>query len=611
MVKKFYAYVQKGIKGYNPPDYYRTLNAKADAEAFKFEFKSNPIKGQECMHSMDNNMGRAVITASNPIQREAMHVILIEVKDIRETYTLTDFYVGVIDKINNLSSTQIEVTYTIDWYTSYALNYWELVGDTYIRNSTPSLKASTVLYRRLSAGEFDYKDEGFIPRSISNKTNGILYSFDNGQTEDSLFKNGNPDSPNSITYLMVYHNNASNTTHWIVYHTNYSGEYYGGKCEPKIMWEAYCRLIGVSNNYTFDGSSVIYYGICPINADLLLHNLQPYTSSNNGPAYVGHENGDYYILNRVFLTISPADHFARTLPIKYSVYGPNQTLKLRCANPGAGVCTDYNVIRIINQDGSILYEVPRGLSIDSYDDGFSFGIYIGGPDNCPYIMIHPLNPKFTEYNQLSISIPFIDVTYYTDAYSIYLAQERQYAIDMRNLQSINELVSGVIGGINQGAMISAFSRTGARTAGQATDKGIIGGGMAMVSAFLNFAYQGIYANKEATSIEDKYNRNKSDTLAMIGKIPIGSSVARVIVYAYDNTTVANIQAYQSRFGYQTQKVESNVDLKAFTGYVQADVIFGIEERTEGSSTEIIGLRTEVEKYIKDMFNYGVWFTHTS
>ena len=80
-------------------------------------------------------------------------------------------------------------------------------------------------------------------------------------------------------------------------------------------------------------------------------------------------------------------------------------------------------------------------------------------------------------------------------------------------------------------------------------------------------------------------------------------------YTYDADTIANIKAYQDRFGYQTQKVENNVDLKAFTGYVQADVIFGIEERKEGNSTEILGLRTEVEQYIKDMFSYGVWFTH--
>ena len=184
-------------------------------------------------------------------------------------------------------------------------------------------------------------------------------------------------------------------------------------------------------------------------------------------------------------------------------------------------------------------------------------------------------------------------------------------MSMLGLQSQNELVSGIIGGVNQGAMISAFSRTGARTGKQAMDKGIIGGGIGIAGAFANFAYQTLWSNKQATEITDRYNRCKPDVLAQDGFLDSDLLLdnSGIRCYTYDADTITNIQAYQSRFGYQTQRVESNVDLKSFTGYVQADVIFGIEERKEGNSTEILGLRTEVERYIKDMFNYGVWFTH--
>ena len=182
---------------------------------------------------------------------------------------------------------------------------------------------------------------------------------------------------------------------------------------------------------------------------------------------------------------------------------------------------------------------------------------------------------------------------------------------MMGLRSQNELLSGVMGAVNRGALISAFRRTGARTGKQAMDKGIIGGGIGIAGAFANFAYQTLWANKQATEIADRYNRCKPDVLAQDGFLDSDLLLynSGIRCYTYDSDTITNIQAYQSRFGYQTQRVESNVDLKSFTGYVQADVIFGIEERKEGNSTEILGLRTEVERYIKDMFSYGVWFTH--
>ena len=62
MVKTFHVYVAKGVKGYNPPEYYRTLSSKEDALKFRDEFNNPPIIAPVCNLSMDNNMGRVVVT---------------------------------------------------------------------------------------------------------------------------------------------------------------------------------------------------------------------------------------------------------------------------------------------------------------------------------------------------------------------------------------------------------------------------------------------------------------------------------------------------------------------------------------------------------------------
>ena len=617
MVKTFRVHVTKGVKGYNPPEYYRTLTSPLDVSKFISEFYSSSIKTSVCNHSMDNNMGRAVLTINDLANREDMHVILIEIEDRNEQnkYPLTyHYYVGIIDSVNNISATQVEIRYTIDWYTSYVLNYWRAVGSSQISNSVPSLTASTVLYRRLSNGEFDYKDEGFIGARVNARTITLRCTADNDtfnfadenhtiQTyspyDGSFFSNAGPNW--AFTEYIVYHDSVHNKT---------IGCIAVGLLLDLDSIDGLKKFLGYFG-LTFDSNSppspdgFIFRGYLPIPPPIAIRGLIRVGGAVNGTmfgVYAKSNSGDFlkFSDNSILNTSYPIYLYASEL-VK---------------------CTEYNKLRIEMGDGSIIYDIPLGKTLGNTYSKTSNGkvvekdtlikvnMYMSNSLTNPVITLK-IDSDDWKQSSTTITLPIYTKPYFVDSYQVYQAQERVYQMSMLSLQSQNELVSGIIGGVNQGAMISAFSRTGARTGKQAMDKGIIGGGIGIAGSIANFGYQTLLANKQSTEISDKYNRCKPDVLAQDGYLNYNLVVnnSGIRCYTYDADTIANIKAYQDRFGYQTQKVENNVDLKAFTGYVQADVIFGIEERKEGNTTEILGLRTEVEQYIKDMFSYGVWFTH--
>ena len=621
MVKKFLVFLKKGIKGYNPPEYYRTLSSKSDALKFRDEFNNPPIISPVCNLSMDNNMGRVVVTIKEPNQRETMHVILIDVTetDKAQKYPLTRyFYVGVIDRINNISATQVEISYTIDWYTSYALNYWNTVNAPNNSKSIPSLTASTVLYRRLSNGEFDYKDEGFIGAKVTSRLimlrctadNDTFYFEDKDGNKHTYtryegnFFNNRPSPIDPPAEYIVYHDSVHNMTINCIY----VGDFLNFNDVDDLK-----RFLGYFG-LTFDSNSppspdgFMFRGYLPIPSSIAIRGLVCVSKVPTG--IIGGTDGVFAVSNSAgYLNRHPKNIFSAGGPIYLFA---DELVK----------CTEYNKVRIETGDGAIIYDIPLGKTLSGTctkddkgkvvenDNIIKLNMYMSASLTSPVITLRIENDSWKQSSS-TITLPIYNRPYFIDSYQVYQAQERVYQMSMLGLQSQNELVSGIIGGVNQGAMISAFSRTGARTGKQAMDKGIIGGGIGIAGAFANFAYQTLWANKQATEITDRYNRCKPDVLAQDGFLDSDLLLynSGIRCYTYDADTIANIKAYQDRFGYQTQKVENNVDLKAFIGYVQADVIFGIEERKEGNSTEILGLRTEVEQYIKDMFSYGVWFTH--
>lgn len=606
MVKEFKVYITKGIKGYNPPEYYRALSSKSDAIQFTDEFNHSPIKTSLCNISMDNNMGRVVVTIKQPNQKETMHVILIDVTEIdtQQSYPRTRyFYVGVIDRINNISATQVEISYTIDWYTSYALNYWNAVDDALNSKYIPSLTASTVLYRRLSNGEFDYKDEGFIGAGVYADMLQLKCTADNMTfwyiNENNQMKTYSPYDGNLFSISGGINFGAPE---YIIYHDSVHNKTV--KCialsltrnlnDPESL-KGFLALFGIDyGNDKPSPDGILFRGYLPIPSPIAIRGYKRIGDGSSGSM-----KGVYVVGN------VENSHYPFYLYASSSVK-----------------CTEYNKLRVELGDGSIIYDVPLGRTLADSCTKDANGTVAESNDIIkvsPYISKSLTNPVLTlkiesgnwKQSSTTITLPIYSSSHFIDSYQVYRAEERSYQMAMLSLQSQNELVSGVIGGVNQGAMISAFSRTGARTGKQAMDKGIIGGGIGIVGAVANFAYQTLWANKQSTEITDKYNRCKPDVLAQDGYLDLNLIInnSGIRCYKYDADTITNIKAYQSRFGYQTQKVENNVDLKSFIGYVQADVIFGVEERPAGEFPEFLGLRTEVEQYIKDMFSYGVWFTH--
>lgn len=233
----------------------------------------------------------------------------------------------------------------------------------------------------------------------------------------------------------------------------------------------------------------------------------------------------------------------------------------------------------------------------------SVKMVFGGPHNAPYIAFIIETAEYKTDNCLSFTVPFNQLTYYSDAYQVYMATQRGYQSEMRNFQTLNNIVSGVVGGVNQGAMIAAFSRTQIKSQKNPTgldgglNKGLIGGGIGIAGAIGMGVYQYVYANKEAQRIEDSKNRNTPDTMIMSGEFPRPLMTnAGIYEVKYDSVAIQSIQTFQTKFGYATNTIGTDVALNSLTGYVQADVIF------------YNSLRIEIESYIKDMFNYGVTFT---
>lgn len=568
-----YATVASGIEGYNPPDYYRTLETNSDINAFLTEISDNgfaPIVNAECKNDVFNGMGKCTVNYWD--KRQCVSMNIIHIRDAG--YEI----IGKIDSWEFVAENIIEIKYTIDWYTSVILmSAWST-------NAFPMAK--TVLYRRLTNGEFTYSDESMVPVKTTSKKGTIkIYNSDESDS-DNLFID-----ENSKKYaLMVYHEPTKNMTHVMLWARGNDAISLAVPASPKFIWGTYCTAKGVTASYPYNPDALIFYGAVPIQGRFFGSSAFHYSNLSC----------DIYDLSGIPVF---DNDFAQVLQVDTINY-KSQPLKLKTIS--AGTSTTYHRLRILTGDGNTVYEIPMG---ESWDNGINCTMFLNGPINCPVITVKFTDEDNNVNNSMGFSIAIPTLMEFSDNFQIYLAEDRKYSQDMRNLQALNELVNGVIGGVNQGAMISAFSRTGARTGLQAAEKGIVGGGLGIAGAGVTYAYQTLYANKKTTEIEDEYNRNKADVLAMSG----GHSYWLTYyggLYAvdYDDDTIANIQAYQSEFGYQTNKIETSVELNHYTGYVQADVIFERRKFHANNRDYYYGYAGSIEKYIKDMFNYGVYFT---
>ena len=600
--RELYCYIGMGAKNYSPPDYYRTLDSKQSAQAFINELKTSPTSQGYNIHSIDNNLGRVIAEGSEISMGMAYGVVLIQ-----EHYTLTNdkttisydsYYIGTVDDVRRISQTTFEIKYTVDWFTTSVVNYWVNTNNQGTIDSTLRPVAKEIVYRRLTDGEFKYSDENITPYEIDfKKLNSIKAEFTaNGQLQTlDLFTTEGQGSQRDYSphmYYLRYHDAPNDTDYTIFCRSTNNVDY---TINPETIITAFNKISDLEDITKYNPNNVIFYGECVINSSIARFFNWTYSYT-----YQSDTDTDFviYVVDDQ-KSIKDVRHFDIIL----------ENVKLYCV-PDEGdedsyLATDYNKLSILAPNGTELFQIPRGKRFVNGDDALTVNIHIAGPINAPYLYFDIISPSWCKNNTKSFSIPLNTVPFYVDSYKVYFAEERQYSMDMRNLQAINDLASGVIGGVNQGAMISAFSRTGARTGKQAMDKGVIGGGIGILGAGLMFGYQQLYANKEATRIEDNYNRNKPDTLAMTGDYPINlNDKAGLYAYAYDAVTVNNIKKYQEVFGYQTNLIQSNVNLDSLEGYVQADVIFD----NYSTSAKVNPVPNVIKQYIKDMFNYGITLT---
>lgn len=566
-------YVCKCPEGYCPPDYYPRLYTSNEVNAFYTTLTSNP-RGGVISNAIDNSIGRVKFKTIES-SGDATAIESIYEPEVVLVYSHNKFYIGLVDSYKWVSENVMEIVYTVDWFTSYILT--EKRGG----NVRPDLIGKTVLYRRLANGEHIESDEGFKP--VKEEWTKLPLTVTIGQAVQPLFKpdSHSDDIPSFI--LLVYHHPNTNTDHWLIRDMPFSNGLIPTSYYAKTMWTEYCKSINLdSESGNFNPKGVMFYGYSFIN----------YAWFRRYCEYHSHDGHTSYSINRSSTADQSFD--------KVALIEDNISID-RTVTP-----TKYNRLVFRDGDSSVIYE---------WDYAKTYGPVLFDKVYCNWNMISPalvfkIKPAngYTDSGerQFSMSLPFYPLTFFVDSEQVYRAEERTYNNDMRKLQATNELVSGIIGSANQGAMISAFSRTqtgvGSSRGGSpqpplAVNKGLIGGGIGAVGAVAGFAYQSMYASKQTTLIEDAYYRGKADTMLMSGCVPPElNKYMGVYLESYDSFTIDCIEEYQSAFGYLTNKIDTNVVLNNLTGYVQADVIMSK------------GMRTEVARYVKDMFNYGVTFT---
>lgn len=574
-------WLSKGVNDYHPPDFYIQIdsisksvtfvNAVIENVPFSEELTTNDI-------SYQNHLGNILVQTSAPYGA-VMETSMIYIGNEDDKI----IYVGLVSNITRISANVYRVDYAIDWYTSYLLTQY-----TYYWSNPRIPTAGRLLFRREDTGIFNYLDEGITPKRVS--ATKVNFTTMVGGAEVPMFYE------NDTYRLLVYRETESNTTHWIISAPSGGGSY-PNKSEPQDIFDAYVEAENIRVNPvidvtpTFNPKGVLFWGYLPVNIQML---DTVFISMPSGAEY------QLWRLNDLLFHGTPG-----VGGILYSAPIRTGTKTVTITFPETLTSKDWQYYRFIDYDGNVVYELPRGVPLS----GLSLTSVFNFIESAPYVAFYFNSAGVYTDGQFSFSIPMRTLSYFADSEQVYRAEERQYQKNMRNFQSMNELVSGVVGGVNQGAMISAFSRTQVNVGGEITSgrgfqpqpalaisKGLIGGGIGVAGAFATFGYQQLYANKRAQQIEDRRARVSADTLLMSGTSSVyGMAYIGLYEFYYDIDTTLAIDDYHSAFGYQSTRIDVNVPLNGLTGYVQADVIF---------DTQYPPL---VEGYIKDMLDYGVKF----
>ena len=567
------------ISGYNPPNVYKHLHSSAAVKAF---LESDNVFESDCLHSCDNNRGRVVVQDADYVYSATVVAVREHVSDSDETVR---YIIGTVDTVSRVSATEIELTYTIDHYTSAVVSYFEQPQKQTVRMHLPMPTADTLLCKRASDGERTYLADNFTQNS-SHLTD-VDFKFGVTQTActTSVFTTGR-----SLTQFMVYHETVTNTTHWIC--MSLTSDYFWN---PYSMWSNYLNACMVSNDKEaggqYDPKGVLFFGWVNIDIGLI-----QYVESLDYAGikvlvlnYVHREKYKEYEGLQFYKFTASYERYIDSEPMYYMIGKGN-------INP-----TEYSRYVMYDSDCSVLYEFPVGVHT---------GVYLA---TRPVLNTDTTSPSFTfrvpESNAVqTFTVTVKPLTFLIDSEQVYKVEERVYQMEMRNQQSIDNLVSGITGALTTGATVYGFSRglgedtegghkpRSTLNQGNAGFKGLLGGGVAMAGAIGSFAYDELYANEKYQQIEDNHMRVQPDSVLMSSMINASMCLfAGVKNLSYDDTTKDNIYNYQSRFGYQTNRVDSNLALNVYTGYIQGELIMQP------------GFNKTVENYICKMFRNGVYF----
>lgn len=520
------------IEGYNPPEFYKRISSPDEANSF---LSSGVVYNTTGKVSFDNHLGTVNI-ASNIETEEHIRLVdcsVITIDDPSYAYV----FVGKINSLRKVSEATAVVQFDVDWYTSQIISSYKY--------SRKLPTADTVLCRRLTAGEMSYSDEGIPPKNIT-------YT----KTSDwSIMLGDNTKWP---YFLLVYAEGEG--IFWFTAHKSQSATHLEIVSASDIFYACMVNKYGY-DELEFDPRNVLFYGFI-----------------NTWQVPLKEE---WAVGNTYFGSMTTVVEGSSTGPSSL----PNLTTITLNLDNDLPVSTMYERYAFIDMDGTVLYEVPIGVGISKTENIVCSCNFNPSTPSLTFELPSYINGSHT------LTLGFKPLPFVIDSEQVYIAEEKATNTDMRNLQTLNGIVSGLMGSGTQGASAYAFSRSsGAYKAGIAT--GVSAGGAMAQGAFEYFV-----TNKAVSSLEQERAKAQADSLAISGGVsPLLQKYGGLYKIEYDTTTKTNIQAYQNRFGYKTSQIDTNKNLNTYENYIEADVII------------TGGLRKEVENYIKQMFSNGVRFT---
>lgn len=574
------------IPGYNPPNQYLQIDSSVKAEKVWDSPALVTEVGSSFPLSYDNRRG-TVTLPYDPVYTT------ISVVAIKETFAYEDisetslFTIGTVDTMNRISEDVLQITFTIDLYTSQVMSYWydkDREWDELFSVARPV--AERLMVKRTSASYVrSYLADGFIPRYLVDSEPVNITARDSNGNDHEVFIHG------SKARILVYRCEHDNSMHWIVY---YYATGIPSTTTPSGIWNNYMTAWGLTYDEKaqrqFDPLSVRYYGWININPEVLpyrrVHQLTPELYSDTRV---------YDMTNIIF-----EDHkfFDRG-----EYYDYDSTLTYRNAYSNA-LCCEYSRYSIRDADGSIVYEFPVGTEIQPYTDKkpmFNFDI------NTPSVTF-PV-PGYNSTHTFTIaSKPML---FLIDNEQVYNVEEKVYQQEMRSQQAMDNLVSGITGAVTTGVTVYGFSRNvGGRgnegtnngerehlNQGDARGKGLLGGGVAMAGAVLGYAYEMLVANPKYAELEDNHVRAQADAVLMASSVAptYHDKLCGIVRTDFDQTTMQEMNRYQARFGKPSTHIIPGQNLDSISSYIQGEV------------TLMPGLNKDLENYIVSMFRNGVYF----